>query len=208
MTEILENIVSAYYNVKGYFTKTRVPVVISNWCEVIVRKKNVSNKPKRVISDIDVLAYKLVNKKRKELIMIEIKGWGSPEEYLNFNSSRRRDALVKIILKQLCVWNNFVDGSSEVECDDLDKFILIIPGDINNDAKKYIINSVIAKLSYDPKLNKCFMNKTNFIEILPIHELIEDIVKVIKADMYVRRKRYQSEALELIRWIIRIFKKI
>ena len=48
------------------------------------------------------------------------------------------------------------------------------------------------------------------VRIIPIHELLLDLLLAVKEDMYKRRKRYSNPATEFCRWFIRgyVAKKI
>ena len=206
MTEVLENIVAAYYEIKGYFTKTRVPVGIKERCKIIEELERSGNKKaKKGISDIDIIAYK---RDKDELIMIECKGWGSPEKYGHFNSPKKIEMLARVIIKRLCVWDNYANNSKEFNYNELKKFVIIIPGAIREESKNDVKKRVIDKIRQNPLLRKYVDARRNTlkveIDIKPIHELILGLVEEVKRDMVIRRKRYQNEALELIRWLIKI----
>jgi len=138
----------------------------------------------RTLSDFDVIAY---NRSNGEVIIAECKGWGSPESYLNFSTDKRLNKLKSIAEKIVNCWKNFVNSRFNkygFGKDELKKVIIVIPGYISSTNKHTTISGVP-------------------VEIKPVHEVILDIIKIVKNDMYVRRRRYWNPALEMIRWIIR-----
>jgi len=173
LTEVLEELISFYFQLRGYFTLTRIIVPCGE--------------SSRGLSDFDVIAY---DRNENEVVIVECKGWGSPEEYPSFDTPGRLDKLRNIAEKIIRCWNSFVKSQFNkynFTGEELRKIIIVIPGKISSGNRSMVISSIQ-------------------IEIKPIHEVILDIINTVKEDMYIRRKRYWNPALEMIRWIIRALK--
>jgi hypothetical protein len=139
-------------------------------------------------SDLDVIAY---DKKTKDTIIIECKAWGSPDDYSNFDTTARRRK-IKWLFKDL---KNRAEKFRQSETNvwgigKPKKLVIVIPGFF--DDKEVFENDVSHAL-------KCK------VELLPIHELIKELIEKVQTDKDIRRKRYGSTSLEFIRWLIRSY---
>jgi len=190
LTEVLENIFVEYYKLQGYFVVVREPVPGSS---------------NRGIPDLDIIACRRLPRDRgHEVILVECKGWGSPESYSNFNTSKRSESVIEKIIERIKVWDTYVHSQNNkygLKDTELKKFVIIIPGVISDTTRSKIKNEVILRLGRNERLKK-YANIE--IEIKSIHEMLLELIAEIAKDMYSRRKRYENPALELIRWLIRI----
>lgn len=143
-------------------------------------------KLKKGVSDIDVLGY---NPKTKKSLMIECKAWGSSNQYPSFNGY---ESWFKQQFKELInKWEFFKKSpTNKWNINYLDEIWFIIPGFCDE------------KAEIEEMLSKEF---GKIIKIIPIHELILNIMFEVKKDKDVRRKRYPNPALEFCRWLLRSY---
>lgn len=143
-------------------------------------------KLKKGNSDIDVLGF---NPKTKTSLVIECKAWGSPNQYPSFTNSKKwfKEKLTEIIGK----WSYFKKAkTNRWNLINLDEIWFIIPGFCDDKSK---IEAEISKeLKHD-------------IKIIPIHELLLNIMFKVREDKNIRRKRYANTALEFCRWLLRSY---
>ena len=179
----IESLLEEYARLKGYFTIPRVPF-----------------KKKRGHGDIDVLAY---NPKEKRLLIIECKAWGPPEEYGRITPKKKN--MIIDVANRICEnWKDFVRQKANkwsFRLEDLDEVWLIWAGyfrkrDEKEDLEKKITQTFKQKIGKNIKF-----------QIYLIHELIEDMIREIRVDKDVRRKRYLDSAFELIRWLHKVVDK-
>lgn len=136
-------------------------------------------------SDIDVLGY---NPKTKNSLVIECKAWGSPDKYPSFDDSEWFKEIFKQIIKK---WDYFKKApTNKWNLSSLDEIWFVVPGSC--DHKSQIEKEVKKELNHN-------------VKIIPIHELILDIMFEVKKDKNVRRKRYSNSALEFCRWLLRSY---
>jgi len=125
MTEVLEELISFYFRLMGYFTLTRVVAP----CEKFWKEKK---RKTGALSDFDVIAY---SRHKSEVIITECKGWGSPESYPRFDAPKRLENLRKIAEKIVKYWEKFVNSPYNkygFKIDELKKIIIVIPGSISD----------------------------------------------------------------------------
>lgn len=143
-------------------------------------------KLKKGNSDIDVLGF---NPKTKTSLVIECKAWGSPDQYPSFTNSKKwfKEKLTEIIGK----WGYFKKApTNRWNLKNLDEIWFIIPGFCDDKSK--IETEISKELNHD-------------IKIIPIHELILNIMFEVRKDKNIRRKRYANPALEFCRWLLRSY---
>jgi hypothetical protein len=143
-------------------------------------------------SDIDVLGY---NPKTKKTIAVECKAYGGPDNYFNYDTDKRFLEIEGLFDDLLDGWGRFTDKESKTNkwgFKRLDAMWIVIPGYCEK------------KEEYKEILKKKFKQE---IEIIPIHELIKNLINEVKKDKNLRRKRYSNPALELFRWLLRSHKK-
>jgi hypothetical protein len=136
--------------------------------------------------DLDILAY---SPEDGFLMLIDVKARGKVERYTNANTEKGREYIERRISGLMTYWPKFVSGNTNRwKFKKLDKIRLIVDGPFD------------AKHQFQEDLTKKFEVP---VELLPIHELFEQIILRVNVDMRVRRKRYPDTALEFIRWLIK-----
>lgn len=140
-------------------------------------------------SDIDVLGF---HPQKGTTLVIECKAWGSPDQYFNFcgDTLGFRKEFRKIITH----WKYFKKSPNNKiwNFNRLDEIWYVIPGYCDD------------KEEIEGKLSK---ELNHIIKIIPIHELIRDVMFEVKEDKDKRRKRYSNPALEFCRWLLRCHEK-
>jgi len=143
-------------------------------------------KLKKGNSDIDVLGY---NRKTKKSLMIECKAWGSPNQYYSFNDSK--SWFKKQFQTMIGKWEFFKKSSTNKwNLSKLNEIWFVIPGFCDD------------RLQTEAEISK-ELHCT--VKIIPIHNLLLDIMFEVKKDKDVRRKRYPNAALEFCRWLLRSY---
>jgi hypothetical protein len=209
---------------EGYFaTSTNIPYLRK-------KDKNGNVKQGKQAGDLDVVGHNLEN----ELLVIECKAYGGPEEYDNwFNNSRIKtieelvDNAVNNIDKVLDPqWDLVFKKSSHTP----HEVWIVLPGSFFPKRKAGLKRNVIVNSKLE-EINKKYWKDgrsitTQAIEIelldiaeknlsehykvkvklLPIHILLSELFSSISKDMYVRRTRYPDTSSEMIRWIVRTVK--
>lgn len=133
-------------------------------------------------SDIDVLGF---NPKTEKTLMIECKAWGGPNDYYSYNNEK------KWFKEMIRHWEFFKESpTNKWDLSHLDELWLVIPGFCDD------------KLQIETELAKEF---NQIIKIIPIHELILNIILEVKKDKDIRRKRYSNPVLEFCRWLLRSY---
>jgi len=141
-------------------------------------------KLKRGHSDLDVLGF---NPKTKNSLVAECKAWGSPNQYPSYNNSKKwfKEKFEEIIAK----WEHFKNSpTNKWRFSKLDEIWYVIPGYC--DDKEQVEADLSTELDHN-------------VRIIPIHELILDVMFEVKKDKDIRRKRYSNPALEFCRWLLR-----
>jgi hypothetical protein len=140
-------------------------------------------------SDIDVLGFHL---QKGTTLVIECKAWGSPDQYFNFCGDRL--GFRKEFRKIITHWKYFKKSPNNKKwnLNRLDEIWYVIPGYCDD------------KEEIEGKLSK---ELNHIIKIIPIHELIRDVMFEVKEDKDKRRKRYSNPALEFCRWLLRCHEK-
>jgi len=136
------------------------------------------------ISDIDVLWY---NPKTKKALAVECKAWWWPNDYSSF-TSKDVESYVDESIPKLKSFKNSPMNKRWIKW--FDEFRYILPW------------SCAEQKEVEQKLSKKYKME---ISILPIHDLLLNIMTEVKKDMYLRRKRYSDTALEFCRWLIRAY---
>lgn len=178
MSEVMaiEAIAEEYAKFLGYFTETRVPFKLGNGSS----------------SDFDVLGF---NRKTDKTIVIECKAWGGPKDYTSFNTAGRKKQIKEIINNIIKNWAYFKKSpNNKWKLSELNKILLVIPGFCSSETKKELVHSV-----------KLENKSTVEVEIMPIHELLMNIMIMVDDDKDERRKRYSNPALEFCRWLLRSY---
>lgn len=142
-------------------------------------------KVKRGNSDIDVLGY---NPKTKKILMIECKAGGGPNDYPSddYRCKKWYREEFKIMMKK---WEAFKKSpTNKWGIKKLDEMWFVISASCDDNKK------------IEKELYKVIHIK---IKIIPIHELLLDIINEVKKDKDIRRTRYSNPALEFCRWFIR-----
>lgn len=179
----IESLVKSYWELKGYFVRTRVPYRVEGEGQS---------------HDIDVLCFH----PKKESIIIECKAWGGPEKYWNYGKDNYSslEKKLKRIRKGRRKRNIF---SPEVLKDAIKKV-----KDLTGIEPKKMIVYLPAIVEDKKLLEEKLSKEMKFeVEIISIHELIKELFVEVALDMRKRRKRYPDTALELIRWFNRCYMK-
>lgn len=174
----IESIAEEYAKLKGYMTETRVHF-----------------KLKKSYSDFDVLAYKPFGKKT---VVIECKAWGSSNHYMSFETEKHQEKLKKLFKEIIEKWRKYFINNiafNKWRIKKLDEIWLIIPGFCKEEVRNKIIKMLKKK------------NKNIEFKIIPIHELILDIMVEIQKDKDIRGKRYSHPVSEFCRWLLRSYEK-
>ena len=173
----IESLAEEYAKFAGYLTETRVPFM--------TKKRRGSKHGGN--SDIDVLGY---NPKSKKTLIIEVKAWGGPNDYPKY--TRKDYGFFNEYMQDMHdSWEQFKSSlTNHWGFRKLDEVWFVFPGyceDADKDAIEDLLN-----------------NKYSFnVKIIPINELLVHILKGVKKDKEIRRKRYENPALEFCRWLLR-----
>lgn len=189
----LEKLAEEHARLQGYLTLVRVPF----------KPPKRRGTKHRGNTDFDVLGY---SPKSHKVLLVEVKGYGSPHQYPDWSYFRdRRDPLTSTSV------NGFVTGAVKkwqaftrdraanswgFRRGDLGEVRVIIPGYWKQDRQRFedYLDSLVLK--------KCHQRGIR-VSVWPVHELILDILRMVKDDKLVRRVRYADTALEAFRWITR-----
>lgn len=89
-------------------------------------------------------------------------------------------------------WRSFIDGQKTNKWGfrTFDKIRLVVDGHFPTDGRERFQKELKTMAGCE-------------VEILPIHEMIEQLFLMIKEDKNNRRKRYPDTALEMLRWLLR-----
>jgi hypothetical protein len=183
MSEVMaiESIAAEYAKFKGYFVEARVPFR--------------TDTNKNTLSDIDVIGVKTTRNK-KDIVIIECKAWGKANDYLDYGTPRRKERIKGLFRKMFRNWRKFKKNveikrwRDALQNLDALNFWLIIPGFLDITAKRELQKNIIKPVNAE-------------IEIIPIHEMLLDILGEVRKEMRGRGKRYSDSALEFCRWLIR-----
>ena len=136
------------------------------------------------ISDIDVLGY---NPKTKKALAVECKAWGWPSDYPNF-TDKDVQSYVDESIPKLKTFKSSPTNKRWIKW--FDEFRYIVPWSCSHQEE------------LEQRLSKKYKMK---ITILPIHDLLLNIMSEVKKDMHLRRRRYSNTALEFCRRLIRAY---
>lgn len=136
-------------------------------------------------SDFDVLGY---HPKNNHTLVIECKAWGSPENYTSFNNYSFFQEFFQKIIDDFSYFKSSPTNHWGIK--KLNEMWFVIPGSCD-----YISE-------YEADLLKEFKIRCRLI---PIHQLIFELLKFVRDDKDKRRKRYNNAALEFCRWFLRSY---
>lgn len=178
MSEVmaLESLVEQLLSFEGYWTKMRVPF----------------KKPSGANSDLDVLGIK----RGGRVVVAECKGWGSPEDYWNFDAPSRRKYLDELCREARDNFKHFLRSqqAKRLEIDHIDEFYLVLPGRVGQEENREALS---ARLKQKHRL------PVSVFRLLCVHEVIRKLQDHVSKNMNERRKRYADTSLEMIRWVLR-----
>lgn len=211
---------------EGYFaTSTDVPYLRK-------RDKNGNDKQGKQAGDLDIVGRNLKN----ELLVIECKAYGGPEEYDNWFKNSRIKTIIELVESAV----NNIDKVLDPQWDSVFKehnhkpniVWIVFPGSFFPKRKTHsyelehnvIVNSrleAINKKYYGGKkitsqeiekelLDIAEKNLSAYyqvqVKLLPIHVMLSKLFSSISKDMTIRRTRYPDTSSEMIRWIVRTVK--
>lgn len=215
----IEILLDNYAKLLGYFTETRVPVLLKE-------TKSGDKKEDKQLSDLDVIGHSLSN----NLIIIESKAYGSVEKYSNWCNRNRILDIYNFIYEKKLIKQIMIDKWQRIfKKNGIGEMWIILPGyfeqkqlikrfDKASYRGDYFINSCIHEFNrmykdgewdyiesdyiklFERKLRKEFGFKC---KIIPVHKLIEDLMLIVCDDIFKRRKRYSDTALETFRWLVK-----
>jgi hypothetical protein len=217
----IEELAANYLKLLGYVTEIRIPC-LNKYTREGEKKRDKQG------TDIDVIGRSPSNK----LVAVEVKGYGMVDTYDNWCKRDYIETIHYLIDKlhntqqiRLKAWNKIFEKKRKK----FDEIWVVIPGYFEPsqeiakiDGRKQhfdteFMNGCIDALNkmqssenehserdyvqyYERRLTKHFRVKCR---IIPIHELIEELMLEVTKDSYVRRTRYPDTALETFRWMAR-----
>ncbi len=169
----LETLMEHLLRFEGFWTRTRVP---------FKRKRG-------GLSDIDIVG---INHKGRGVV-VECKGWGSPESYYNLNTAKRRLQIRQLCRKAKKDIPHFLksEANKTLGIRRIHEFRLVLPGKLDTGAPRKSLEQTLGKQM------KCT------VEIVCVDELLKKLVDHVAQDKNKRRKRYPDTSLEMIRWVLR-----
>lgn len=179
----LERLAQEWLRFQGFWTQTRVPF----------RLRFNGKTPLGASSDLDVIGLRQ-NGKELDVVVVEVKGHGSPDTYPRFTKSRKQ----KII--EIC----------KAKKRDIRLFERSVRKDWGigkvNELRLVLGERLVPAGKRRNELERSIKRKCKLpfrVRIFAIDEIIRDLVEYVRKDKDERRKRYADTALERIRWIIR-----
>ena len=178
MSEVmaLEKIVELWLKSEGHWTETRVPF----------------KKPSGANSDVDVIGIKLNGKKAK-VVVVEVKGHGSPSAFPNYGSPGRTRGIKRLCSKEKKDLKSFLrsDFAKQFGIKRVDEVRLVEPGRLPH--KRAELEHRLRQ-----ELRLPFV-----LRIYSVDEVIQLLWEWVIKNKDIRRKRYADTSLEMIRWILR-----
>lgn len=184
----LEKLAEEHARLQGYLTLVRVPF----------KRPLEKGKRNRANTDFDVIGF---NRKTGKVLLVEVKGYFAPEAYPDWSTDGWDRSRVPVFVDDLAQkWQEFVVSSGVNDMlgfrlKDLGEIRMVIPGEWPNDRKGFErrLESLVRKRLRRPVR----------VSILPIHDMLLEIIKLVKTDKDIRRVRYADTALEAFRWLLR-----
>ena len=175
----VERMVEEWLRFQGHWTQTRVPF----------------KKPRGGNSDINVIGANL-QRKRPRVVVVEVKGHGSPSAYPDYTSPGRARQIEDLCKKEKRSIKQFLHSpaAKHLGVTKVDELRLVEPGRLGPLGKRREDLEHTLRQKYRLPFE---------LRIVSIDEVIKDLFKRVTTDKDERRKRYADTALEMIRWITR-----